>query len=178
MNIAITPEADYGTVTAPGTVRIQRLLPGPIERIWSYLTDGELRRQWLAAGDMSPQAGSSFELVWRNDELTDPPGNKPANFGEEHRMQSRIVEFDPPRRLVFTWGDSGKVAFDLERHGDKVMLTVLHEGISDRNNMLMIGAGWHMHINVLEARVGGRETEPFWDGWQRLRGEYERRLSA
>lgn len=178
MNIAITPEADYGTVTAPGTVRIQRLLPGPIERIWSYLTDGELRRQWLAAGDMSPQAGSSFELVWRNDELTDPPGNKPANFGEEHRMQSRIVEFDPPRRLVFTWGDSGKVAFDLERQGDKVMLTVLHEGISDRNNMLMIGAGWHMHINVLEARVGGRETEPFWDGWQRLRGEYERRLSA
>lgn len=178
MNIAITPEADYGTVTAPGTVRIQRLLPGPIERIWTYLTDGELRRQWLAAGDMTPQAGSSFELVWRNDELTDPPGNKPANFGEEHRMQSRIVEFDPPRRLVFTWGDSGKVAFDLERHGDKVMLTVLHEGISDRNNMLMIGAGWHMHINVLEARVGGRETEPFWDGWQRLRGEYERRVPA
>ena len=171
------PDA-YGELIEPTTLRIQRLLPGPIERIWSYLTDGELRRQWLAAGDMSPQAGSSFELVWRNDELTDPPGNKPANFGEEHRMQSRIVEFDPPRRLVFTWGDSGKVAFDLERHGDKVMLTVLHEGISDRNNLLMIGAGWHMHINVLEARVGGRETEPFWDGWQRLRGEYERRLSA
>lgn len=178
MNIAITPEADYGTVTAPGTVRIQRLLPGPIERIWAYLTDGELRRQWLAAGDMAPQAGSSFELVWRNNELTDPPGHKPENFGEEHRMQSRIVEFDPPRRLVFTWGDSGKVAFDLERQGDKVMLTVLHEGISDRNNMLMIGAGWHMHLNVLEARAGGRETEPFWDGWQRLRGEYDRRMSA
>ncbi len=178
MNIAITPEADYGTVTAPGTVRIQRLLPGPIERIWSYLTDSELRRQWLAAGDMAPQAGSSFELVWRNDELTDPPGNKPENFGEEHRMQSRIVEFDPPHRLAFTWGDSGKVAFDLERKGDKVMLTVLHEGISDRNNMLMIGAGWHMHLNVLEARAGGRGTEPFWDGWQRLRGEYDRRIPA
>ena len=178
MNTAITPEADYGTITAPGTVRIQRLLPGPIERIWTYLTDSELRRQWLAAGDMAPQAGSSFELVWRNNELTDPPGHKPESFGEEHRMQSRIVEFDPPRRLVFTWGDSGKVAFDLERKGDKVMLTVLHEGISDRNNMLMIGAGWHMHLNVLEARAGGRETEPFWDGWQRLRGEYDRRMSV
>ncbi len=44
MNITITPEVDYGVVTAPGTVRIQRLLPGPIERIWAYLTDGELRR--------------------------------------------------------------------------------------------------------------------------------------
>ena len=28
----------YGVVTEPGTVRIERLLPGPAERIWSYLT--------------------------------------------------------------------------------------------------------------------------------------------
>lgn len=177
-NIAAMPEADFGIVTAPGTVRIQRLLPGPIERIWAYLADSDLRRQWLAAGDMAPQAGSSFELVWRNDELTDPPGRKPEGFGEEHRMQSRILEFDPPHRLAFTWGDSGKVAFDLEPRGDKIMLTIDHEGISDRKNMLMIGAGWHMHLNVLEARVGGRESEPFWDGWLRLRDEYERRTPA
>jgi len=180
MNIDITaiPEADFGTVAGPGAVRIQRLLPGPIERVWEYLADGELRRQWLAAGDMAPQAGASFELVWRNDELTDPPGRKPEGFGEEHRMRSRILEFDPPHRLAFTWNDTGKVAFDLEPMGDKVMLTIHHEGISDRNNMLMIGAGWHMHANVLEARLGGRETEPFWDGWLRLRGEYERRIPA
>jgi hypothetical protein len=58
------------------------------------------------------------------------------------------------------------------------MHTILHEGISDRNILLMISAGWHMHVNVLEARVGGRETEPFWDGWLRLRGEYDRRIPA
>mgnify|MGYP003600874238 CR=1 FL=1 len=180
MNIdtTVAPEADYAAVTAPGSVRIQRLLPGPIERIWGYLTEGDLLRQRLAAHDMAPQAGSTFELVWRNDELTDPPGNKPEGFGGEHRMQSRILEFDPPRRLAFTWNDSGRVAFDLESMGDKVMLTIDHEGISDRGNMLMIGAGWHMHVNVLEARVGGRESEPFWDGWLRLRGEYDRRIPA
>ena len=176
MNITITPEVDYGVVTAPGTVRIQRLLPGPIERIWAYLTDGELRRQWLAAGVMGTQAGAPMELVWRNDELTDPPGRRPEGFGEEHRMQGRVLEFDPPRRLAFTWNDGGIVAFDLEPMGEKVMLTINHEGISDRNNMLLIGAGWHMHLNVLEARAGGRETEPFWDGWLRLRGEYDRRV--
>src|SRR5690606_3457183 len=100
-----TPETDYGVVTAPRTVRIERLLPGPVERIWAHLTDGELRRQWLAAGDMDLQVGAPFELVWRNDELTDPPGQRPEGFDQEHRMQSRITELDAPRRLAFSWGE-------------------------------------------------------------------------
>lgn len=176
MNIAVA-DTDYATVTAPGTVRIQRLLPGPIERIWAYLTEGELRRSWLAAGDMELQVGASFELVWRNDELSDPPGQRPEGFPEEQRMHSRIIEVDAPRRLVFTWG-GGDVAFELEPRGDQVLLTVLHRGISDRSNMLMIGAGWHMHLNVLGARAQGDKPELFWPGWSRLRSEYDRRIPA
>lgn len=175
-----TPDVDYGVVTAPRTVRIQRLLPGPIERIWAYLTEGELRRQWLAAGDMELDVGAPFELVWRNDELTDPPGRRPEGFAEEQRMQSRITELDPPRRLAFAWND-GDVSFDLEPKGDQVLLTVLHRGISDRANMLMIGAGWHMHLDILALRAKGETPEApetFWDGWTRLRAEYDRRIPA
>ena len=39
-----TPPDAYGTLIEPTTLKIQRLLPGPIERIWAYLTDSELRR--------------------------------------------------------------------------------------------------------------------------------------
>lgn len=176
MNIA-TVESDYAVRTAPDTVRIERLLPGPAERVWRYLTDSELRRQWLAAGDMAAREGSEFELVWRNDELTDPPGAKPEGFGEEHRMRSTITAFEPERRLAFTWG-GGEVSFELEPRGRDVLLTVTHRGISDRANMLMIGAGWHMHLDVLRARISGERPEPFWDGWKRLRGEYERLIPA
>jgi uncharacterized protein YndB with AHSA1/START domain len=178
MNIA-TPESDYAALASPDTVRLQRLLPGPIERVWRYLTDSELRRQWLASGDMQSEAGTPFELVWRNDELTDPPGRKPEGFGEEHRMQSTITVFEPPRRLAFTWSGSGDVSFDLEPRGDKVLLTVTHRQLRDRSTMLMVGAGWHMHLDVLVDRLSDRmPSTPFWDGWQRLRGEYERRLPA
>ena len=31
----------YGVQTAPDTVRIERLLPGPIERLWAYLTESD-----------------------------------------------------------------------------------------------------------------------------------------
>lgn len=172
-----TLDHDYAVRTSPDTVRLQRLLPGPAARVWRYLTDGELRRQWLASGDMAPRTGSDFELVWRNDELTDPPGNKPDGFGEEHRMRSTITAFEPERRLAFTWG-GGEVTFELQPRGDRVLLTVTHAGISDHRNMLMIGAGWHMHLDLLAARLDGACTEPFWDGWTRLRAEYERRLPA
>ena len=32
-----------GTSTEPGTVRLERLLPGPIERAWAYLTESDKR---------------------------------------------------------------------------------------------------------------------------------------
>ena len=52
MDAKTTPDA-YGTLIEPTTLKIQRLLPGPIERIWAYLTDSELRRKWLAAGKLT-----------------------------------------------------------------------------------------------------------------------------
>jgi len=168
----------YGVLTEPATLTIQRLLPGPIERIWAYLTESDLRRQWLAAGEMEMKVGAPFELVWRNDELTDPPGERPSDFGDEHRMQSEITELDPPRKLAFSWGNTGGVSFELETKGDNVLLTVIHRRLPDRATMLMVGSGWHMHLDVLAARVAGSEPEPFWDGWSRLKKEYDRRLPA
>ena len=168
----------YGVLTEPATLTIQRLLPGPIERVWAYLTQSDLRRQWLAAGTMELKAGAPFEFVWRNNELTNPPGERPPGFADEHRMQCRITEVDPPRKLSFTWQGSGDVSFELEQKGDRVMLTVTHRRLPDRAIMLRVGPGWHMHLDVLLARMTGAEPEPFWDGWVRLQKEYERRLPA
>src|SRR5688572_30680005 len=109
MNEISTIDA-YGVVSEPATLTMQRLLPGPVERIWGYLTESDLRRRWLAAGEMTLEVGAPFEFVWRNDELTDPPGARPDGFGGEHRMQSRITELDPPRRIAFTWNGSGEVS--------------------------------------------------------------------
>lgn len=176
MNTA-TLETDYAVRTSDDTVCIQRLLPGPIERIWSYLTDSELRRQWLAAGDMPNGEGEPFELVWRNDELTDPPGTRPNGFDAEHRMQSTILEMEPPRRLAFSWQGGSDVTFELEPRGASVLLTLTHRRLKDRSVMGMVGPGWHAHLDVLAARMRGTEPEPFWDGWGRLRKEYERRLA-
>lgn len=168
----------FGRLIEPATFRIERLLPGPAERVWSYLTESDLRREWLASGRMDMAEGSAFELVWHNDELTAPPGKRPAGFSEEHRMRSRIIEANPPHRLAFTWGEKGEVSFELRPQGDQVLLIVTHRRITDRAMTLMVGAGWHMHLDILAARLRGTRTEPFWDGWLRLKDEYGRRLPA
>lgn len=168
----------HGVLIEPTTLRIQRLLPGPIERVWAYLTESDLRRQWLAAGDMDMRLGAPFELTWRNHELSDPPGERPEGFPEEHSMASWITELDPPRRLAFAWNNSGDVSFELEPQGKDVLLTVTHRRLPDRNTMLMVGAGWHMHLDILVARASGKSPAPFWDGWCQLKAEYDRRLPA
>ena len=176
MNEHASPDA-YGALSEPATLTIQRMLPGPIERVWSYLIDSDLRRKWLAAGEMEMKVGAPFELVWRNSELTDPPGKRPEGFGEEHRMESRITELDPPRKLAFTWGKgSGDVSFELEPRAGKVLLTVVHRRLPDRGMMVGVSTGWHAHLDMLAARLAGEESEPFWDRFNRLRTEYNRRI--
>jgi uncharacterized protein YndB with AHSA1/START domain len=177
MNELTTLDA-YGVLTEPATLKIQRLLPGPIERIWAYLTQSDLRRQWLAAGQMEMRISASFEFVWRNDELTDPPGQRPPGLSDEHRMRSRIIELDPPRKLAIAWGPSGEVSFELDPKGNEVLLTVIHRRLPDRATILKVGAGWHMHLDILVARSTGKEPAPFWDGWSRLWEEYDRRMPA
>lgn len=175
MNDIAAPGA-YGVLTEPTTLTIQRHLPGPIERIWAYLTDSELRRQWLAAGAMEMKVGSPFTLTWRNDELTDPPGQRPDGFAAEHSLDGRITECDPPRRLGITWGSTGGVTFDLAPAGNRVLLTITHHRVADPSMLLKVSAGWHAHLDILVARVTGEQPGPFWDGWLRLHDDYARRM--
>ena len=177
MSLATAPAA-YGTLGEDATLTLERLLPGSIDRVWAYLTESDLRRQWLAAGTMEMRAGAPVELVWRNNELMDNPGEAPEGFGEEHRRSEQITELDPPYRLSISWGETGGVTFDLEPVGDMVRFTVTHRRIPDRSIMLNVSAGWHTHLDLLAARLANEEPQPFWDQWAALKAEYDKRLPA
>lgn len=167
---------NYGLLTEPAMLTIQRLLPGPITRIWSYLTDGDRRRQWLAAGAMEEKVGAPVDLVWRNDELTDPPGTRPEGFGDEHRMTCEVIAIDAPHLLSISWGSTGGVTFTLAEKGDEVLLTIVHRRVEDPSVLLNVSAGWHSHIDVLEAKLRGTTPVPHWDNFAQLRSIYAERL--
>ena len=171
-----TKSSAYGQLVEPTVLKIERLLPGPIERVWSYITEADLRKQWMAAGDMKLEVGSEVELVWRNDELTDPPGKRPEGMGAENRMVSKVLEVEAPRRLFISWGEQSDVLFELEQKGVNTLLTVTHRRPPTRDILLSVSAGWHAHIDVLAARLSGTKPGPHWDNWVKLLSEYAQRF--
>jgi len=169
----------YGELIEPTSVRLERLLPGPIERVWSYLTDGDLRGQWLAVGDMPQGAGGKVEFIWRNDELSGGGEDRPEGVPEERRMECAILRFEAPRLLQISWGTMGsEVTFELEPRGSEVLLTVTHRRLPDRSNLLGVSAGWHAHLELLIAVLNDRQRPPFWKTWSALRTAYDQRLPA
>jgi uncharacterized protein YndB with AHSA1/START domain len=177
---ALAPLNAYGQLIEPTSLKIERLLPGPIERIWSFLTDSELRSRWMAAGEMEMKVGAEFEFVWRNDTLSKAPApDRPAGFSEEMRMKSRITELDPPHKISFTWAGSGDVTVTLTPKGKDVLLTVVHRRLPDRDTLIMVAAGWHEHLEFLQAVASDKPLPgSFWTGWTQLKAEYDRRLPA
>jgi uncharacterized protein YndB with AHSA1/START domain len=177
MNMPNPNELRYGTFSDDATLTIQRRLPGPITRVWSYLTDSDLRAQWLASGRMDLQRNTSFELVWRNDDLSHSANERPEGFPEVSRATCLLTEIDPPRKLRFTWPDVGDVTIVLEPSGDEVLLTLRHRGCVTRSMQLMLGAGWHAHLDILVARICGLTPPSFWASWQTLRHEYDLQIA-
>ena len=167
-----------GTLVDGHTLRMQRRLPGPIERVWSYLTESDLRRQWLASGTMPMEPGAEFELVWRNDELSGSPDERPEGFSAESRATCQFVEVEPPRRMRYTWPGVGEVEIALEPQGDDVLLTLTHRQLAGEKLILNVCAGWHAHLALLVARVEGTPAPSLWATWKRLRAECEAALSV
>jgi uncharacterized protein YndB with AHSA1/START domain len=176
----------YGVPLGPDTVRIERTLPGPIERVWQYLTDPEKRVTWLAGGPMDLRKDGKVELLFDNSRLTGHDGEPPAKYakyGCASGMQGRITACEPPRLLAYTWnendtGENSNVTFELTPKDGKVLLVVTHRRLATRGEMLSVSAGWHAHLDILADRLEGRTPEGFWPMHTRLEAEYEKRIPA
>jgi uncharacterized protein YndB with AHSA1/START domain len=93
------------------------------------------------------------------------------------RMKSRITELDPPHKISFTWQNSGDVTITLTPKGQNVLLTAVHRRLPDRDTLIMVAAGWHEHLEFLEAVLAETPLpESFWTGWLQLKADYDRRL--
>ncbi len=177
--------SSFGEYLDGDSLQIQRFLPGSIERVWQYLTDSDLRKRWLASGEMQAEEGSEFEFCWRNDELAGEKSGATSGTAvdaecavEEHRMQSKITAWNPPHRLAFTWSNSGDVTIELEQRGDEVLLTLTHRQLPDKGTIVGVSSGWHAHLDHLLACLGETQPLSFWDNYNRLRSSYEERVAA
>lgn len=174
--------SEYGTVTEAGTIRFERLLAAPIERVWDYLTDPELRRTWFAGGRTDSDEGR-LTLLFRNSELA-PGEETPEEYRkyEGMEMKGRILRYEPPRLLVHSWneedGSDSQVSFELSEESGKTRLVLTHRRLASRALLVGVAGGWHTHLDLLEDVLAGRTPRPFWSSHARVEKEYEERIPA
>ena len=175
--------SESGVITEPGTVRIQRVLPGPIERVWAYLTDSEKRGTWLAAGPMELREGGRVTLCFHNSDLSPHAEPTPERYQqyEGASFEGRVLRCDPPRLLSYTWGgerEESEVTFELTPRGEDVLLVVMHRRLDGHKAMVSVSSGWHTHLDILIDLLDEREPRPFWSSHAVLEAEYEQRIPA
>lgn len=157
--------ADSDVITAR-ELRFERLLDAPIEMVWRYLTDAELRARWFMGGETEPRVGGAFEMTFAHHKLSDGDVPTPERFAgnDGKHWNERIVAIDPPRLLAFTWigGDAGTVTFELSAEGERTRLVLTHTGLRGPDDAHNFGGGWAAHLAVLDARLAGRPVPNFW----------------
>jgi len=167
---------------APGEIRIMRTLPGPIERIWTYLTDPEKRRRWFAGGPMELRTGGKMELFFQHKNIS-PTETPPAEHACKHEsgksMAGTILRCEPPRVLSYTFGDNSDVTFELIPQDEKVLLILTHRSRGDDvPSLLGFASGWHTHLAILLAQLEGAPQPLFWATHARLKADYEKLHAA
>ena len=171
---------EYGVVTEARTIRMERLLPGPIERVWDYLTDSTKRGKWFATGKMDLHPGGNIEFFFHHADLS-PEKIPPAKHKDKESggsMRGTVTACDPPRLLSFTFGSAGEVTFELAPKGKDVLLVLTHRQLKDRGMMVSVASGWHSHLAILTDVLKGDEPRPFWTTVTKMEAEYERRIPA
>jgi uncharacterized protein YndB with AHSA1/START domain len=165
-----------GVLIDASTIRFERLLPGPIERVWAYLTESEKRKQWFAAGDYELRRGGKANLFFQHKNISKPGTEAPEQsrkmHEEGHNWDGQILEVDAPRLLTMTFGEHSEVTYELtEQSNGEVLLTLTHRKLT-ANDLKNVAPGWHSHLAILNDVLRGRREVDFWATWQEMHKHY------
>lgn len=129
-----------------GTFRLvmEREFAVPMGEVWRALTEPQKLALWLGAVVNDARVGGSFRI----------------DFDGEEQAGGRILRYEPPRVLQFEWGEPGvssSVLIELDEAAAGTRLRLVHARQSAglaRNT----GAGWHAHLDLLEASLLGKKV--------------------
>jgi uncharacterized protein YndB with AHSA1/START domain len=148
------PEKDQSAtfLKVPG-VRFERILPGPIERVWEHLTNTSLLRAWFGEkSNIEPRQGGAVRLM-------------------DGHIRGIVTQWQPPHRLSYTWNvfapddppdavsayPESYLTLTLQPQGDNVLLVLTHLPVLERFEK-QNAMGWHTFLDILTDTLAGRKV--------------------
>jgi uncharacterized protein YndB with AHSA1/START domain len=142
----------------------------PRETVWRYFEDPDLLAAWLMRNNFSGRVGERFQFFAR-----------PSNDWDGV-LYCRLVEFDPPHRIAYTWDANDingetLVTIELFQEADGTRIRLIHANFE--RAALDVGpivrrheAGWTDHLGLLEkqlaAETAGARQAPAPIDWARF----------
>ncbi len=119
------------------------------EKLWKALMDPAATRQYWAETwqESEWKVGAPWKIMM--------PDGRVADTGE-------IIEFEPQKKIVLTWRNEfmpelkaegySRLTYEIEKHGDSVKLTVLHEIDKDQSQFIQkVSGGWPPILSSLKS---------------------------
>ena len=147
------PDATYVSRDGAFVLRYERRLDHPVDRVWAALTEPDELAGWLAAAMLEPSVGGEVMLHWLN---TDDEGNEAILHGV-------ITGWTPPELLEYATDIHGLMRWELRADGDGTALTFVNENDHSADHLLLVLAGWHIHLDHLEDALDGTPVD--WSTW-------------
>jgi uncharacterized protein YndB with AHSA1/START domain len=136
-------------------VRFERFYPRSIETVWSALTELERLKDWMGASLVEARVGGRIELM----------------IGGVQPMTGRILAWEPPKVLEFTWSNADTensiVRYELFRDGAGARMIFTHKRIPYARSGLML-PGWHIFFARLRSLLDGTAPAQSWRDMQRV----------
>lgn len=141
------------------TIRFERRLRAPLERVWRAVTDADEMARWFPARVVGArEVGAALQF--------------PFEDGEADTFDGEVTAWEPMRVFAFTW-NGDELRIELEPDGDATRL-VFTQSIHHLTEAARTSSGWHVCLADLDAHLGG--TAPAPDGWKPLYFEYLERM--
>jgi uncharacterized protein YndB with AHSA1/START domain len=127
----------YGSVESDvgrAIVRFERMLDAAIDVVWDLIATGDGLEKWLAPSKVDLREGGTVDI----------------DFGEEGLAGGQIVSLVEGTALEYKWQFPGEPD------------SIIRFELSETAGGTLYGAGWHAHLDHLEAVSADREPGD-WD---------------
>ena len=147
-------DSDKGALMTVPCVRFTRVLRGPIERVWAFITEPKHLPAWFGdASSIEPRVGGRVSLMGGH-------------------IRGVVTQWQPPKKLVYTWNVFGPddaadavsaypesyPTFELAADASDVRLTFTHFPVLERF-VPQNAMGWHTMLDILEAGLHGKPVQ-------------------
>ncbi len=111
------------------------VLNAPVQKVWRAIATSEGLAAWLMPNDFQAVLGHAFTFQ------TQPDGDF------DGIIHSKVLELDPPHRLVFTWDANNMyqfISFELKELDNRTEFSIVHSGwlAGQEKTRNLLDGGW------------------------------------